>query len=1177
MKWTSAQTSAIETHGKTLLVSAAAGSGKTATLTERIIRSLRDPELGGDISRMLVVTYTRAAAAELKVKIARALSTALSENPADHRLASQLMMLESAKICTIDSFYYEIVKTNAARLGLPGSIRIVDSAEMTLLCKNEMEAVIDDFYRDESRFIDFMDHFIAVRGQDACADIFLSVYHSLLAYKGGVDRLLGYEQMLREAASRDFFATPYGETARKGSKAALEYAVRILSRACEFFENSGNDKLMANYYPAFQNDLNTARAALDAVEAADYERARQTLEHYEKLSLKAVRGELDPYIEYLKELRGSLTKLFSKLGEDYFTLTADEIATLMPATADVIAMLYRMLSEFHTRMTKEKVTRGICDFDDIRRYVRELLIGEDGNPTDIAESYRERFDEIYIDEYQDVDELQDEIFRAISKKGGRFMVGDIKQSIYGFRGADSGVFASYKNRFPLLGEDKDAEGCSIFMSDNFRCDRNIVNFSNIVSSYLFRNCGESIGYRPEDDLVFGKALPSEDYVSPLVKLVLISADDAPEEEGNDEKVYYEAEYIAAEIQRLLDGERKADGTPIEPRDIAVLMRQTTDLEALAEILNREGIPTASADKSDFFENPDILLMLSFLSTIDNPRRDIPLAGTLRSPLFGFSFDELVSIRRQGEERLSLYDALVETAASSTNPLGQKCADFVRILTELRNRAAALPVDKLISMLYHEFSIRALCEDSEHLNRLYEYARGFEANSFHGLYSFISYINEIIEKNAKLDKKEAATAQNAVQLITIHHSKGLEYPVCFLYGMGKPFNERFKGEKLQFDRDLGLGMLLHDSTGFASIDTPLRRAIIERKLRAGREEEMRVLYVAMTRARERLYLTACPKNLEKTEMHVRGYLEFGREYGIRSSNSYLDWILAALSDTPQNDCFEILRVTGQKRLCNVTEATAREEAPSEPSRELMTLFETRFAFEYPYRHITRLPAKLSVSRLYPAVLDEAEEQGISAESLRSAFVYPESLIGSDKASGAERGTATHTFLQFCDFENTPRHGVREELSRLLHEHFIDKRTASLCHVGQLEAFFESELFSRMQRAEKIYREQRFNIFLPASEFTVLPEKAELLENEMLAVQGVIDLFFVEKNGDIVLVDYKTDYLSPKELEEPTLAAQKLIERHGEQLSYYAKAIEQMCGKKPRETLIYSLPLGKTIRL
>ena len=1187
MPWTKAQEQAITTLNKTLLVSAAAGSGKTATLTERIIRSLIDPS-GPSISRMLVVTYTRAAAAELKVKISKALSAALAENPKNHRLAEQMMMLESAKICTIDSFYFDIVKSHASHLDLQSRLRIADDAEITILYRNEMERVIDELYEDQPNFTDFMDHFVPLKGMDQSADIFLSIYQSLRSYRGGIDKLKEYAAQMKSAASTDFLGGPYGQTTTKPlAENMLGYAISALEAACDFFAETSDDRLRTNYAPAFQSDLDTAKQALEAILASDYPKARDVLLSYPKLSLKGIRGEIDPRAVYFKELRSGITKLLLSLGEDYFSLPEEEISAMMLATADVIEMLYTVLSRFESAMEKEKKERGICDFNDVRRYALGLLVDKDHLPTDIALDYKARFDQIYIDEYQDVDEVQDLIFSSISTPNNRFMVGDIKQSIYGFRGADSGVFARYKSTLPLLGSEqaKESDGCSIFMSNNFRCDKNVIDFSNLVSSYLFSNCGQSIGYRPEDDLIFSKQLPYDDYLSPKVTVALtgVKSECEGEKETTDSEqtanIYHEAEYIAKEISHLLNSQTKADGTPIQPKDIAILVRYRTDVAVLNDILSREGIPVQSDEKKDFFENPDILLIISLLSVIDNPRRDIPLAGVLRSPFYGFTFDELITIRLCGDKSLSLYDALEQYSVSADNDLSHKCYDFMQSLAFWRNEAGKLTISKLLQKIYLEFSILALAKDNKaNVLQLYDYARSFEQSSFHGLYSFISYINETIENGVTLDSTSEGGDTNAVRIMTMHHSKGLEFPVCFLYGTGKSFLDLFKRDRIQFDAALGLGIQLHDSTGLSFIDTPVRRAILDSKLIAERQEDMRVLYVAMTRARERLYITAKLPSPEKLQNKVKSFVQFGKAHGIYSATSYLEWIFAAMEANQTHECYEIVTVYD-----DISPVGESPEQPTEvqnmvmppENAELTAEYEKRFSFVYPYTHICSLPAKLSVSALYPAVLDEGEVNQTDIASLEDAFIYPEQLTPKEGASGAERGTATHTFLQFCDFDYVIANGVKAELARLLEHRYIDERMEKLCNVKQLEAFFGSELFAQIKNADAIWREQRFQIFLPASDFTQINQKAKLLEDETIAVQGVIDLFFRNKNGDIILVDYKTDFLTAEELQDPSLAASKLIQRHGEQLSYYQKAIEQMFGTLPAKTLIYSLPLAKTI--
>ena len=1186
--WTEAQLSAINTRDKTLLVSAAAGSGKTATLTERIIRSLTREESPADLSRLLVVTFTRAAAADLKAKISTALSDSLANDPANRHLASQIMLLGSAKICTIDSFYYDILKNNFQKLSLPGNLRIAETAEMALLYRAVMEDVIEEFYATDPEFEDFVDHFADVRSTDRITDIFISIYETLLSFRDGVDMLKGCESQLRDSLSVDFFESPYGKAAKEEIVATLSFFRNIMLTAESHFDN--DVKLSANYLPSFLHDRLTVEKALSLVEENNYAEAREILLSHKPISLKAVR-DCDEYTVRLKDMRADAQKQLKALKSDFFDPSPEEIAEHMRTTAKVCEVAHRFLSAFDKKLLHEKLQRGLCDFSDIRRFVMKLIVDENGNATPLALDLRERFDEIYIDEYQDTDEVQDLIFRTIAKPNNRFMVGDIKQSIYGFRGAEPSIFASYKRSMPLLGSSP-SDAYSIFMSNNFRCDENIIRFSNLISSYLFINCGESIEYSHDDDLIFSKKPPFEGYVSPRVVVALAQT---PEKEDDEEDETApiedpEALYIVSEIKRLLT-EQKADRTPIRPADIAILMRNKAPMADLMDMLLRAGIPACSSEERSFFENPDVLLLLSLLSTIDNPQKDVPLTGTLCSPFYGFTLDDIVTIRRSAEENLSLFDA-VDAYAKNEDVLAAKCCAFLASLSLWRERARALPVDRLLRELYRDFAVLSMRDASEsNLLRLYEYARGFESGGFRGLYGFIRYINQVIDSGTKIGSEGGDSGADAVRLISIHHSKGLEFPVCFIYGTAKKFNVNFKRDRIQFAPAIGIGFCLHDESGLGYYDTPVRRAIINQKSRLEREEEMRVLYVAMTRARERLYITAKVKDPDKHYEKARNIAEFGKAFGIIKATSYLDWILAAIADGGGAEALASvlsMKIVSGGTLPDTTDTEAFPQAPAleapapEANEAIVSLLKERFSFVYPFEHISDLPAKLSVSALYPAVLDESGddtslESADLDELFKEAFTIPESFSIKTRASAADRGTATHTFLQFCDFERVLSAGVKEELARLAEARFMTREDAELVNVRQLETFFGGKLFARLRKAKRVYREQRFNIFLPASNFTEDKEKATLLQNETIAVQGVIDLFFEDEDGSIVLCDYKTDYLTREEMASPPLAAAKLRSRHAQQLAYYAMAIKAILGRAPREVLIYSLPLGDTVRV
>ena len=1213
MAWTERQQAAIDTRDKTLIVSAAAGSGKTATLTQRIIESLIDKDSPADISRMLIVTFTRASAADLKAKISKALSKALLEDPENPYLPSQLIALGSAHISTIDSFYYEIVKNNFQRLSLTQIPRIADDAETGPLCRAVMEETIEDLFFTDG-FDRFTEHFSDVRQSANIGEIFLDIHKKLQSLRKGTETLLDYKKDLVEAAKEDFLKTKYGEAAINASEAFFNYAITQSKESLEII-NSDEEAKKA-YAAGFSDDISVWQSLLGYIKARNYRDAKTAIDEIKFTKLSSYKGG-NSVITEQKVKRDKLKKLLETHRKNYFTHTPEEISLSFTQNAEICDGLYRLLSEFDTRLNAEKTARCAFTFTDIRRFVLDILCTPDGAPTDIALEYRDRFDYIYIDEYQDVDDVQDAIFNAIARNDNRFMVGDIKQSIYSFRGANPDIFAMYKRTLPILGT-ADAKECSLFMSENFRCDKTVIDFSNTVSSFLFSIRSKSIGYSDEDDLRFAKICVDKDYAPTPVTIALTgtlpegvsnsSLDDAQKAENS----LAAARYIAKEINRLVGKEYLAPYKDenglvrqrlIEYKDIAILARGKKDFSSLERELTALGIPVENSETVNFFENPEVLLVIALLTAIDNPQKDISLAGTLRSPIFGFSFDEIITVRTSASDpSLSLYDALVEYSDNET-PLGEKCKGFISDLEYWRSASAASPCDKLIKKLYKELSLLSYSDGSaKNLLRLYEYAIKYESNGFKGLYGFIKFINELIESKVSLSGDEQSSDSNSVKLITIHHSKGLEFPVCFIYQCEKQFNTDFKKSKILFEPSLGIGFLPHDETGLAQYRSPLRSAISDTVSVLQREEEMRLLYVAMTRARERLYIVANLPEEEKKTSKVKEICKHDRNYAVLCANSYIEWIMMALPFSETPDAFRVNRIPSDvesiRLLAEETieaeeeksrldqETKAQEKSPEiKADPEIVRLLNERFNFKYEFEHIAKLPAKLAVSALSPRVLDLADEGVATPEMLDKdfdeqfgqSFTVPESLLGEKKAGAAERGTATHAFLQFCNFDNAVRNGIDEELCRLKENRFISPTYADIVNKNQLAAFFKSRLYARLSSAKRVWREQRFNIFLPASDFTDAKEKTKLLENEKIAVQGVIDIFFEDADGKIVLCDYKTDYLTKEELSSPSLATKKLTKRHAEQLKYYAMAINEMLGKAPDEIVIYSLPLGDEVKI
>ncbi len=1189
-EWTKAQTAAIEHRGTDLLVSAGAGSGKTAVLTERIIRRLTDRDNPAEITRMLIVTFTKAAAGELKERIASAIESALAENPGNKRLSRQLPALDRAKICTIHSFCLDVLKEHGGSELIPADFRIADETEITLLRKGIMNNLIEKLYSDSADikidgFEDFADMFVGTKSDNELADIFLGIEKALSSYPEHIEFIKRTADYLANYDG-DFAATPY-------AKEILSYVSGKFDRYRNIFadvlsEITSDEKLNKAYYPPFTNDIDFIDSVNAAIDSENFENICAAFRAFSPVRLGVVRNaELSSELEYAKEMRGEFHDERKEFAAKYFSLSPEALNKNCKATAIALNKLYTILRTFCDQFAGEKKRRAIVDFSDLERLTYELLVSSD-SPAPAALALRDSFDEVYIDEYQDVNAVQDGIFAAVSRGDNRFMVGDIKQSIYAFRGSDPMIFADYRRRF----SSPDENGTAIFLSANFRCDKNIIDFSNIVSLCLFTSGRGDVDFREEDMLVHGKL---GDENGEPVHIVLIDDSDS---ESEDEISSKEAMYIARESARLIKEGKKNDGSPIRPSDIAVLMRSTkAHATALSEAFDSVGIPYFNNVKGEFFENAEVLLALSIINIIDNPTRDIYLAGALRSPIFGFTLSDLIRVRKFTPEG-SLYSALAALCEAEDFPKGRY---FLDKLSMWQRKAAGMRVDRLLWYIYTDTDLLALVYDKENaakranLMLLYEYARRFEASSFKGLYNFIRYINDILEEKAELETaKVFGESSDTVKLMSIHQSKGLEFPVCFICGTGKKFNDNDLRRNIVMDKSLGISLKLSDETGFARYDTVIRQSILRRISDSQLEEEMRILYVAMTRARERLYVTALAKEPQKLlDSAYADSLHLSRD-SIMKNRGYMHWILTAAERhkriSPDSALpFEISVMGTDEVPMDIGETEAESEIKeSTESTDFSALVRERFDFKYPSPSAAKLPAKLSVSKLYPGVLDEdaGEELAIAEEKYSFAERRPLFLDGNTSelpASGTERGTATHTFMQFCDFSlfsknDTPEalaEKIEREAERLAERKFITKRASKLINIKKIAGFFGSELFSGIKASPSVFREKRFNVFLPASDFTTDKSLAEEISGETILVQGVIDCFFENPDGTLTLLDYKTDYIRDGMTKEN--AAKLLTERYYLQLSYYRAALEKISMKKVSRTVIYSFGGGYEIEI
>ena len=1180
-KWTDEQLSAINTRDKTLLVSAAAGSGKTATLTERIIRSLTDPDSPMDIDSVLVVTFTNAAAGELRAKISRALTKAVEANPDDKHLKRQLYLLPSAKIRTIDSFCNEILRANCDRVGVSPGYRIADTAECELLAISIIEGLIDAVYNglmpqvaSPSEFEELADCLTDSGRTEELAEVLRFIHLRCDSAEEGVLLL----EKLRENYGcgdipvekniyGEYLMERYHEMLRHYISAYKDYIDRL----------SIGNKAELRYLDTADCDC---KLLLSMSQARTYADARDQIMNYTLARKATVKSaEVTPLMERFSLLRDMMKDDLVEM-KGYFLYSSEQWHSLFASLYRLMGVLCRFENEFDRLFTEEKRRRGALSYADIERYTYNCLI-KDGEPTDIAISVAAQLGAIYIDEYQDVNSLQNRIFEVISRPDNRFMVGDIKQSIYGFRSACPEIFASMKSSFPPL-EAATGSCASVFMSRNFRCDRGVVDFVNKIFDRAFGFVAESIGYVDSDKLKYSKIQEGgePEYRYPSVCMT--------DKGGDDDLTSPEA--VAMKISELLSNGRLNDGSPIRPSDIAIILRNATGKDGrYAEALEAQGIPSCISGAKDFFLSPEVLLALCLLNTIDNPRRDIYLAGLLCSPLFDFTPDELYLIKGQGGE--SLYESLISYV--SENPDFTKGSSFISTLDYYRAIAEGIGVDSLIHKLYRETGLMALASRSggkENLTLLYDYARSYEAGSFKGLYNFISFINSIIDKKTTFDDARARTGIDAVKIITAHSSKGLEYPVVFLVEADNRISNKDKAQRLIISEDFGISFRLRSPSGLAVVNSPVQDIInhrIERKLY---EEELRILYVALTRARERLYVVGrCPTvNRDEYELRLSVIRESLSEYSFRALSSYLEIILVCEgSEALRVESFSAFASKDEER----SEENATEEVKKEAvSPELYSVLKERFAYKYKDKYLTALPEKMSVSTMSPTVLDGSEAEDISLDIDGGEVIDLEELdteeerrhlpafaTGGDEDESAKRGIATHLFMQFCDLEYLRDKGASAELDRLKSRGFISPEDAERVRLREIELFRRSRLLQDMLSAKRIHRELRFNVYLPAVEFTADEEKRAAYRDRDILVQGVIDCIIECESGEIILCDYKTDRLTAEERSDPSLAARKLRDKHSMQLGLYSLAVEKIFGKTPERIEIYSLPLGDTISI
>jgi len=1163
--FTPSQERAIKSRGHSVLVSAAAGSGKTRVLTERLMSYVTDKENPRSIDSFLVITYTRAAAAELKARIIDELGKRAAENPLDGNLRRQQNLCYSAQIGTIHSFCTEVVRSNCHHIGLSPAFTVMDEDRAQTMKASILEKILEERYEhidDDPEFALLADTVGAGRDDSRLVKVALSLHAKMLSHAYPEDWAAAQSAALELGENTDLADTVWGQEIMKAVRAEVMYhAVAVNNAADEILSRS--DKITAAYYQNFADDALALRDFLRALDEG-WDRARNFVpSSFSRLG--TLRGYEDTQFQNrVKAVRDSCKKAMGKLS-DVFAQTSAESVEDIRRMAPAVRALLSLVLDFEKAFSVEKKRRALVDFSDLEHYACNLLVDKaTGKPTWIAFELSRRYTEIMVDEYQDVNAVQEMIFRAVSREEQNlFMVGDVKQSIYRFRLADPTIFLEKYALYSATGV-----GELILLQENFRSRKSVLDAANSVfGSIMSSELGE-LDYDEEAQLHFG-SLAYPDGTDEKSELCII--DSASGDEDTPEKAEIEAQYIAQRINEMISSRKQVYengvGRDCRYSDFVLLMRSPSSKGGIFHrVLAENGIPVDSNLLGGFFESSEVTIAINLLTVIDNPHADVALIAVLRSPLFSFTPDELSDIRA-ADRNSDFYTALCRAAENGN----EKCRQFSTFLTKLREVSADLSLDALIWKIFSETDLLALCSAlpdgdrrRENLMCLFECAGKFEKTGYRGVFRFVRWLRRAAERNEQPQTLSAGT--DCVKIMTIHKSKGLEFPFVFLCDTAHQFNMMDLRENVIVHSSLGVGMKVTDTQRGIEYPT-LARSAIERKLKIETlSEEMRLLYVAMTRAKERLIITAVWDNAEETYQKLTDGVSSPIASAVLSSvNSMSKWLaLAAACDG--GETLPVSIIGGVDESQSIDDDEKAEETAINFSAEYAELTRN-LGFAYPNARSVTLPSKITATEL-KGIAGEEELHEESALLVRPArlrdFRLPD-FSGAKSLTAAQRGTATHTLLQYISFDKTSSPDeISSEISRLVSEHRLTEEEGRAIDAAAVYEFFASPIGQEMLNAEEVKREFRFMLLIDAQKHF-----ADSASGDEMLLQGVIDCFFV-KSGEITVVDYKTDNITSAQVTGRA-------ESYRAQLEAYSEAISRITGLPVCKSLLYFLVPGEIFKI
>ena len=1194
VKWTKEQLSAINEDRNNVLVAAAAGSGKTAVLVERIINKIINKNI--DIDKLLVVTFTNAAASEMRERILDALYEKLEEKPEDNNLLRQINLLSKASICTIDSFCLDVVKNNFYEIGISPNFRIADNTELELLKQETIEELFEEKYEvNDDRFIKLLETYGTYLSDDNLKNLVLGIYNYIQSNPFPNDWL---EEKVEEfnienKLEIDFSLNNWGKLIIESIKdEALDGKLRLE----KIYKELSKYEELQKYAVVINNDIENLNNIINSLTWDQL--------YTNTINLKFETWPTDKKItleekDVAKEKRDKIkTKINNAL--EIVNCNSKDANLDTYEMYETLNSLKQLVFEFEERLIKNKQEKNIVDFNDIEHYALNILSkkDKDGNykPTEVALKYRNKFNEIAIDEYQDSNLVQEYILSSISNGKNMFMVGDIKQSIYKFRQARPELFISKYEKYSKIEENlkEDIPGIKIQLFKNFRSRKNILDttnliFDNIMSKYLgdidynedeYLNLGANFEETKKELIAKNTEINIIENSSKVDDIISIEVDKEP-----IKNIELEAKYVAKKVKELINSkkeiyDKKQGYRPITFKDIVILLRSTKENANIFEKeLAKLNIPVFSDTSAEYLDSIEIQTIMNLLRIIDNPMQDIPLVAVLRSYIGSFTDNELVKIRVETNRNQTFYESMIEY--SLEDELSKKINLFLSKIQKWQDEKEYLNLDELIWKIYEEtgyYNYVGLMPKGilrqANLRSLFERAKQYEKASFKGLYNFINFIDRLKTTSGDLSSaKLIGENEDVVRIMSIHKSKGLEFPVVFLSASNKEFNMRDLSMPLILHQDLGIGVNYIDSDRRLQYSTLSKEAIkIVSKIEL-LSEEMRVLYVALTRAKERLIITGISKDIKDKLEEKKEILELYNEEKINKNilkkfKSYLDWIELVSLKNRENENMKINiinkdDVIDYSKSCSYSKEdfeTRNIEDLKEKSEQIKDIgyeeyLKKELEWEYEGIKASKIESKTSVSKI--------KQKSISKDLNTINFKTPNFLKNEEVVSGSRKGTIIHLCMQKLNSkEEYTLEKIEDILEDLVLKNIITVNEKEEINVEKIYKFTKSKIWEELKEALVVEKEKPFYINIPAKDIYETDIEEDIL------VQGIIDLYYINNNNELVLVDYKTDYIQNEE---------ELIEKYKEQLDIYKTALEEAMQQKVDRVYIYSTFLDKALMI